>query len=62
MINGIAAKNDLHLKVILLGKDEQFWKDLWQYYIRADVLLTRTSGVAKLIETKNEILMLGRGK
>jgi hypothetical protein len=58
MINGIAAKNDLHLNVRLLGKDDEFWKDLWQYYVRADVLLARTPGMAKLIETKDEILFM----
>jgi hypothetical protein len=60
MINGTAAKNDLHLTVKLLGKDDEFWKDLWQYYVRADVLLSRTPGTAKLIETKDEILVMGR--
>lgn len=59
MINGIAAKNDLHLKVKLLGKDDEFWKDLWQYYVRADVMLSRAPGAAKLIETKSEILVMG---
>ena len=60
MINGTAAKNDLHLNVKLLGKDDDFWKDLWQYYVRADVLLSRSPGTAKLIETKDEILIMGR--
>jgi hypothetical protein len=60
MINGIAAKDELHLKVRLLGKNDQFWKDVWQYYVRADVLLPRTPGTAKLIETKDEILIMGR--
>jgi hypothetical protein len=61
MINGIAAKNDLHLNIRLLGKNDEFWKDLWQYYVRADVMLTRSSGAVKLIETKEEILVLSRG-
>lgn len=59
MINGNAAKNDLRLNVKLLGKDDDFWKDVWQYYVRADVMLSR-SGAAKLIETKDEILIVGR--
>ena len=60
MINGIAAKDDLHLKVKLLGKNDDFWKDLWQYYVRADVLLSRSHGMGKLIKTKDEILIMGR--
>jgi len=59
MINGIAAKDDLHLNVTLLGKGDQLWKDLWHYYIRADVLLSKSRGMGKLVETKNEILVSG---
>ena len=52
----------MHLNVRLLGKHDEFWKDLWQYYVRADVLLARTPGMAKLIETKDEIVfMTSRG-
>jgi hypothetical protein len=57
MINAHAAKNELHLNVKLLGKSDDFWKDLWQYYVRADVFMSRTVGLAKLIETKDETLM-----
>jgi hypothetical protein len=57
MIDGIAAKTDLKLNVRLLGKDQAFWKDLWHYYVRADVMLSRVPGLGKLIETKNETLM-----
>jgi hypothetical protein len=59
MINGIAAKDDLHLNVTLLGKSDELWNDLWHYYIRADVLLSKSRGMGKLVETKNEILVSG---
>jgi len=58
MINGTSAKNDLKLEVKLLGKTDEFWKDLWQYYVRAEMMLSRLPGSSKLIETKNEILVL----
>jgi ClpP class serine protease len=57
MIDGNTAKTDLKLNVQLLGKDDPLWKDLWQYYVRVDVQFSRTPGYAKLIETKNEILV-----
>ncbi len=60
MINGITAKDDLKLNVKLLGKSDEFWKDIWQYYIRAEVLFNKTPGLGKIVETKDEILMLGR--
>ena len=60
MINANAAKNDLHLNVKLLGKADDLWRDLWQYYIRADVFMSRTAGLAKLIETKDEMLIMSR--
>lgn len=59
MINGTTAKTELKLNVRLLGKDEPLWKELWQYYVRADVQLARSPGVYKLVETKNEILLRG---
>jgi len=57
MIDGNAAKTKLNLNVRLLGKDDPLWKCLWEYYVRADVQLSRTVGLAKIIETRNEILM-----
>jgi hypothetical protein len=60
MINGISAKNDLKLEVKLLGKADEFWKGIWQYYVRAEMMLSRLPGSSKLIETKNEILVLTR--
>jgi hypothetical protein len=59
MINANTAKTDLKLNVALLGKDDAIWKDLWHYYVRADVQLSRASNVGKLIETKHEILLRG---
>ncbi|MGE5568749.1 MAG: SDH family Clp fold serine proteinase [Rhodospirillales bacterium] len=56
MIDGNTAKADLKLNVRLLGKDDPLWKELWQYYVRADVQLSRPPGLAKLVETKNEVL------
>ena len=57
MIDGNAAKTDLKLNVQLLGKDDSLWTDLWHYYVRADVLLSKRGGVSKLVETKDEALM-----
>jgi hypothetical protein len=56
MIGPNAAKNELKLTVLILGKDNEFWKELWQYYVRADVQFGMSGG-NKLIETKNEILL-----
>ncbi len=58
MVNANTAKTELKLDVELLGKDDALWKDLWQYYVRADVAMKRSQH-SKLIETKNEILMRG---
>jgi hypothetical protein len=56
MIDGTAAKHELKLNVHLLGKDDPIWEVLWDYYVRADVLLS-TSTATKLIESKNEVLI-----
>ena len=60
MINGSTARDQLKLAVKLLGKNDEFWKDVWQYYVRADLVLSRVSDAVKLIETKDEILILTR--
>lgn len=57
MIDGNAAKTELALNVTLLGKDDQLWRDIWNYYVRTDVLLSRLNPLAKLVETKNEMLI-----
>jgi ATP-dependent protease ClpP protease subunit len=54
MIDGNMAKTELKLNVRLLGRADPLWKELWQYYVRADVAMAR--GLAKLIETKEEAL------
>lgn len=59
MIDGNAAKTDLKLKIHSLGKDDQLWTTLWDYYVRADVFLSSTQS-AKLIESRNEVLMKRR--
>ena len=58
MINANAAKTELKLNVRVLAKDSEYWKDLWNYYVRANVQI---SSGGKLIETKNEILIGRRG-
>lgn len=60
MIDGNAAKTDLKLNVRLLGKDNELWQDLWQYYVRADVTLTRHQHSFKLVETRNTVLIQKR--
>jgi hypothetical protein len=60
MIDGNVAKTELGLKVHLLGKADVLWKDLWDYYVRADQLLARHGG-GKLIESRSEVLVKLRG-
>jgi len=55
LINGHDAKHDLQLRVRLLGKDDETWKRLWQYYVRVEALLGRLR-VAKLIESAQRSL------
>jgi len=59
MIDGNAAKTDLKLNVRLLAKDAPLWEDLWQYYVRADVTLSKSRHALKLIETRNTVLIQG---
>lgn len=54
MINGNAAKTELKLQVTLLPKDDALWRDVWHYYIRADVALA--AGAGKILESRNECL------
>ncbi len=58
MVDGNVAKTELGLDVRLLGKDDPMWQILWNYYVRADVTLGKM-GVAKLIESRNEVLFAG---
>lgn len=58
MIDGHAAKTDLKLNVRMLTKDEPIWETLWEYYVRADLVLARIGG-GKLIESRNEVLVRG---
>ncbi len=57
-INGHQAKNGLGLNVELLGRSDELWKLLWQYYVRADAALTRT-GRSKLVEAEGHTLTKG---
>jgi hypothetical protein len=59
MINAQIAKGKLNLSVRSLGKDDKYWKTIWEYYVRADIGLggRGASRAAKMIETKNEILI-----
>jgi ClpP class serine protease len=62
MINAHTAKTSLGLNIDLLGKDNAYWKLIWQYYVRADIGLGRTPGskrASKMIETKSETLIAG---
>ncbi|HEY6254053.1 MAG TPA: hypothetical protein VI685_29215, partial [Candidatus Angelobacter sp.] len=57
MINANTAKTELKLDVHLLPKDDPHWKLIWHYYIRVNVAMSGSS-IGKLIETKNELLMM----
>jgi len=36
-IGGTTAKNDLELEVDILDRDDDLWKLIWEYYIRAEI-------------------------
>lgn len=59
-IDGNTARRELGLKVKLCGKDDPFWKDVWEYYTRAEVALVKSRS-AKFFETTHELLMAFRG-
>lgn len=59
MIDGNAAKTELKLNVRLLSKDNPLWEALWEYYVRADMMLSKF-GVSKVIESRTEVLVRGR--
>jgi flavin-binding protein dodecin len=59
MIDGNAAKTELKLNVRLLSKDNLLWEALWEYYVRADMMLSKF-GVSKVIESRTEVLIRGR--
>src|SRR5271157_1997525 len=59
MIDGNYARTNLKLNVRLLAKDDPMWDLIWNYYVRADVLMSR-NGVSKLLESKYEMLMRQR--
>jgi len=60
MIDGNAAKAELCLDPLLLGKDDKMWQALWHYYLRADVTLGR-GALAKLVESKSNFLVKAMG-
>ena len=57
MIDGNAAKTDLKLNVHLVGKDDDLWELLWDYYVRVAVTLNKTN-TSKIIESRNESLYM----
>ena len=57
MINATVAKSELALNINIIPKDDQYWKDIWQYYVRISVMMSKT-GAAKVVESRNELLML----
>lgn len=59
LINAHRARHDLKLDVELLPKDDDVWKQLWQYYVRADTSLSQT-GHAKLVETPGTSFIKGK--
>lgn len=59
MINANAAKTMLELNVNIIPKDNPYWRDVWHYYLRINVMMAK-NGVAKIIESRNELLMLPR--
>lgn len=60
MVDGNVAKTELGLNVKLLGKDDPIWQTLWNYYVRADIILGKLQA-SKLIESRHEVLFAGEG-
>lgn len=60
MIDANDAKINLGLNVRILPKDDNFWKLLWDYYVRADIAMKRSKSV-KLLETKHDMLIKAGG-
>ncbi|NUQ78024.1 MAG: hypothetical protein HUU21_31200 [Polyangiaceae bacterium] len=56
MIDANSAKTILKLKTRILPKDDELWKAIWAYYVRAEVLFARNL-FGKLIESKHESLV-----
>lgn len=61
MIDGNTAKTKLGLNVKQLAKDDDLWKTVWNYYIRADVFLSGRHGTpgSKMVESREESLFSG---
>ena len=57
-INGRVAKTELELKVRLLGKGDEFWKKIWEYYTRAELHVTAMKA-QKMFETEHDLLTAG---
>lgn len=56
LIDGNTARRELKLKVKLLGKDDELWKKVWEYYTRAEIAMGN-SKAGKMFESKHEMLM-----
>lgn len=56
MIDGNKARRELGLKVKMLGKNDQFWKKIWEYYTRVEMHLARNKA-GKIFETENDVLI-----
>jgi ATP-dependent protease ClpP protease subunit len=56
LIDGNTARRELKLKVRLLGKQEEFWKKVWEYYTRAEMALNNLPAT-KMFETRHEFLI-----
>lgn len=54
-INGVTARNDLHLTVRLCGNDDPFWQKVWEWYTRAEIMMMKASAF-KIFETAHEML------
>ena len=56
IIDGSKARTELGLKVKLLGKNDGFWKKIWEYYTRVELHLARSDS-SKIFETEHDMLM-----
>jgi hypothetical protein len=56
LIDGGTARTELGLNVNLLAKDSALWKNVSEYYTRAEISLG-TASSAKMFETRHEMLI-----
>lgn len=60
MIDGNTARRELDLNVKICGANDPLWKKAWEYYTRAEIMITGEE-VIKMFETEHNLLLARRG-